>query len=230
MLRNTILVLSCLALLLPSCNDSKSDAPAKSKSPDASKAPKSEKPTTPAPAAAKPAATPAKSAATGGPNPVVVMDTSLGSITIELDAAKAPITVANFLKYVDDGFYAGTVFHRVIKTFMIQGGGFEPGMKEKETRAKIQNEAKNGLKNKRGTIAMARTNAPHSAGAQFFINVVDNAMLDHPRGTGWGYCVFGKVIDGMDAVDKIKDVKVGNKGRFGNVPVEDVMINSAKRK
>ncbi len=163
-------------------------------------------------------------------NPVVVMETSMGTITIELDQAKAPITVENFLKYVDDGFYGGTVFHRVIPTFMIQGGGFTPDLKQKPTRPPIKNEAKNGLKNVRGSIAMARTNDPHSASAQFFINVRDNHGLDYPGQDGWGYAVFGKVIDGMDAVDKIKDVATGQKGRMGDVPVEDVVITSVKRK
>ncbi|HJX18111.1 MAG TPA: peptidylprolyl isomerase [Acidiferrobacterales bacterium] len=154
------------------------------------------------------------------------MTTSLGVIEIELDAGKAPKTVANFLGYVDKGFYNGTIFHRVIPGFMIQGGGMTAGMKEKPAGAKIQNEADNGLKNLAGTLAMARTNDPHSASAQFFINTVDNAFLDH-RGKnpqGWGYAVFGKVTKGMDVVKKIEAVQTGNAGMHQNVPVKDVVI------
>jgi len=158
-------------------------------------------------------------------NPRVVIETSMGKITVELDPAKAPITAENFLKYVDDGFYDGTIFHRVISTFMIQGGGLEPGLKERRAGDPIQNEAANGLKNLRGTLAMARTSAPHSASSQFFINVKDNAFLDYPGQDGWGYCVFGKVIDGMDVADKIKDVPTTG----DDVPVQDVVIVSAKR-
>jgi peptidyl-prolyl cis-trans isomerase B (cyclophilin B) len=159
-------------------------------------------------------------------NPVVVIDTSLGSIRAELFEDKAPTTVKNFLQYVDDKFYDGTTFHRVISKFMIQGGGYEPGMKEKETRAPIKNESDNGLENKRGTLAMARTNVPNSATSQFFINVVDNGFLDKARARdGVGYCVFGKVIDGMDVVDKIKDVRT----RAGDVPVQNVIIKSVRR-
>ena len=164
---------------------------------------------------------PAKSA-----NPNVRMTTSLGVVEIELDAVKAPKTVANFLGYVDKGFYNGTIFHRVIPGFMIQGGGMTAGMKEKPTGAKIQNEADNGLKNLTGTLAMARTNDPHSASAQFFINTVDNASLDH-RGKnpqGWGYAVFGKVTKGMDVVKKIEAVQTSNAGMHQNVPVKDVVI------
>ena len=164
---------------------------------------------------------PAKSA-----NPNVRMTTSLGVIEIELDAVKASKTVANFLGYVDKGFYNGTIFHRVIPGFMIQGGGMSPGMKEKPTGTKIQNEADNGLKNLTGTLAMARTNDPHSASAQFFVNTVDNAFLDH-RGKnpqGWGYAVFGKVTKGMDVVKKIEAVQTGNAGMHQNVPVKDVVI------
>jgi peptidyl-prolyl cis-trans isomerase B (cyclophilin B) len=158
-------------------------------------------------------------------NPVVVMETSLGTIKIELDEEKAPITVKNFLSYVDDKFYDGTIFHRVISNFMIQGGGFEPGMKEKRTKAAIKNESPNGLSNVRGTIAMARTNALDSATAQFYINVVDNSRgLDRPR-----YCVFGKVIDGMDVVDKIKEVRTGERGGHEDVPIDDVIIKSVRR-
>jgi peptidyl-prolyl cis-trans isomerase B (cyclophilin B) len=160
----------------------------------------------------------------------VKLTTNHGAITIELDAAKAPATVENFLSYVRSGFYANTVFHRVIDGFMIQGGGFEPGMKQKPTQAPIKNEAQNGLKNDRYTIAMARTNDPHSATAQFFINIKDNDFLNHsaPNAQGWGYCVFGKVTDGTDVVDKIKGVKTGSKGFHQDVPAEDVVIEKAE--
>jgi peptidyl-prolyl cis-trans isomerase B (cyclophilin B) len=160
----------------------------------------------------------------------VKLTTDHGAITIELDAAKAPATVENFLSYVRSGFYANTVFHRVIDGFMIQGGGFEPGMKQKPTQAPIKNEAQNGLKNDRYTIAMARTNDPHSATAQFFINIKDNDFLNHsaPNAQGWGYCVFGKVTDGTDVVDKIKGVKTGSKGFHQDVPAEDVVIEKAE--
>ena len=157
-------------------------------------------------------------------NPVVVMETSLGTIKIELDEQKAPITVKNFLSYVDDKFYDGTIFHRVIRDFMVQGGGFEPGLKQKRTKAPIKNESGNGLSNARGSIAMARTNDLNSATAQFFINVVDNSRLDPAR-----YCVFGKVIDGMDVVDKIRDVSTTRKADFADVPQEDVVIKSTRR-
>jgi len=160
--------------------------------------------------------------------PKVEMQTSLGAIVIELDQEKAPATVKNFLAYANDGFYNGTVFHRVIYGFMIQGGGFTPDMAQKETKAPIQNEAKNGLKNARGTIAMARTQDPHSATAQFFINHADNMPLDYPSRDGWGYAVFGKVTAGMDIVDKIAQVKTGNRGFHQNVPVEPVVIKSVK--
>lgn len=161
---------------------------------------------------------------------MVKLNTNHGTIVLELDAAKAPNTVANFLEYAKDGFYNGTIFHRVINGFMIQGGGMEPGMAEKQTRAPIQNEANNGLPNARGTIAMARTPDPHSATAQFFINVADNDFLNFRAETpdGWGYCVFGKVTDGMDVVDKIKGVDTGNKGYHQDVPVEDVVIESVE--
>ena len=152
-----------------------------------------------------------------------------GVITLELDAAKAPKTVANFLSYVNKGHYANTVFHRVIPGFMVQGGGFEPGMKQKPTDGEIENEANNGLKNDNYTVAMARTNAPHSASSQFFINVADNGFLNHtaPTASGWGYAVFGKVVAGMDVVDKIKAVKTGRKGFHDDVPMEDVIIQKA---
>ncbi|MBL8437268.1 MAG: peptidyl-prolyl cis-trans isomerase [Zoogloeaceae bacterium] len=158
----------------------------------------------------------------------VKLTTNHGAITLELDAEKAPETVKNFLAYVEAGHYDNTIFHRVIKGFMIQGGGFEPGMKQKETQAPIQNEAKNGLKNTAGTIAMARTQAPHSATAQFFINVSDNDFLDYPGQDGWGYCVFGKVTEGMDVVNAIKGVRTGSKGFHQDVPVEDVVIQKAE--
>ena len=152
-----------------------------------------------------------------------------GVITLELDAAKAPKTVANFLNYVNKGHYANTVFHRVIPGFMVQGGGFEPGMKQKPTDGEIENEANNGLKNDNYTVAMARTNAPHSASSQFFINVADNGFLNHtaPNASGWGYAVFGKVVGGADVVDKIKAVKTGRKGFHDDVPMEDVIIQKA---
>ncbi len=161
---------------------------------------------------------------------MINLHTNHGTISLELDAEKAPATVANFLEYVRAGHYDNTVFHRVIDGFMIQGGGFEPGMSQKPTNAPIQNEAANGLKNDRYTIAMARTGDPHSATAQFFINVKDNAFLNHsaPSGQGWGYCVFGKVVEGMDVVDKIKGVKTGSKGFHQDVPVEDVIIQKAE--
>lgn len=152
-----------------------------------------------------------------------------GVITLELDAAKAPKTVANFLSYVNKGHYANTVFHRVIPGFMVQGGGFEVGMKQKPTDAEIENEASNGLKNDNYTVAMARTNAPHSASSQFFINVADNGFLNHtaPSASGWGYAVFGKVVAGTEVVDKIKAVKTGRKGFHDDVPLEDVVIEKA---
>lgn len=158
----------------------------------------------------------------------VILNTNHGDITIELDAEKAPKTVANFLEYVQAGFYDGTIFHRVIKNFMIQGGGFEAGMKQKQTNDPIENEAKNGLKNDKYTIAMARTSDPHSATAQFFINVTDgNGFLDYPGQDGWGYCVFGKVSAGTEVVDKIKSVPTTRKGMHGDVPAEDVVIIKA---
>jgi peptidyl-prolyl cis-trans isomerase B (cyclophilin B) len=161
---------------------------------------------------------------------MVKLNTNHGTIVLELDADKAPKTVANFLQYAKDGFYDGTIFHRVINGFMIQGGGMQPGMVEKQTRDSIQNEADNGLTNTRGTIAMARTPDPHSASAQFFINVADNDFLNFrtPTQDGWGYCVFGKVVEGMDVADKIKGVQTGNKGYHQDVPVEDVVIESVE--
>ena len=177
---------------------------------------------------------------------MVKLHTSHGTITLELDAARAPKTVENFLAYVRSGHYDNTVFHRVIDGFMIQGGGFEPGMRQKPTRAQIENEAANGLKNERYSVAMARTSDPHSASAQFFINVKDNGFLNHcaqffinvkdngflnhsaPTPQGWGYCVFGKVVEGMDVVDKIKGVKTGSRGGHQDVPAEDVVLERAE--
>ena len=158
----------------------------------------------------------------------VVLTTNHGKITIELDADKAPKTVENFLNYVKAGHYDGTIFHRVINGFMIQGGGFEPGMKQKETGEPIENEAANGLTNDQYTIAMARTSDPHSATAQFFINVKDNDFLNYDGPNNWGYCVFGKVSDGTDVVDAIRKVRTGSKGFHGDVPVEDVIIEKAQ--
>lgn len=161
--------------------------------------------------------------------PQVLLKTSLGEITITLDEAKAPDTVANFLSYVDEGFYAGTIFHRVIPNFMIQGGGLTADMAKKATRAPVMNEAKNGLKNVRGSIAMARTGEPHSATAQFFINHRDNTNLDYPSFDGWGYAVFGQVTAGMDVVDAIADVPTGVRDGRGDVPRETVTIESITR-
>ncbi|MBX2847687.1 MAG: peptidyl-prolyl cis-trans isomerase [Acidiferrobacterales bacterium] len=159
---------------------------------------------------------------------MVNIKTNHGDITLELDAENAPLTVQNFLSYVENGHYNGTIFHRVINNFMIQGGGFEPGMQQKEVGAPIPNEANNGLTNDIYTVAMARTSDPHSATAQFFINVKDNDFLNFSSETqqGWGYAVFAKVTDGTDVVDKIKAVETGQNGPFGDVPVEDVVIES----
>lgn len=159
---------------------------------------------------------------------MVKLHTSLGTITLQLDAEKAPITVKNFLDYVNSGFFSNTIFHRVIPNFMIQGGGFESGMKQKATKDQIKNEAANGLKNDKYTIAMARTNDPHSATAQFFINTKSNGFLDYPGQDGWGYCVFGKVVEGMDVVDKIGNVKTGFKAGHQDVPETDVVITKAE--
>ena len=159
----------------------------------------------------------------------VQMDTSKGVLRIELDDAKAPESVANFLRYVNAGHYDGTVFHRVIKGFMVQGGGFEPGMKQKPTAAPIRNEAGNGLKNRRYTLAMARTGDPHSASAQFFVNTVDNDFLDFKSESpqGWGYAVFGRVVEGTEVIDAIESVRTGRKGFHDDVPLEDVRIERA---
>lgn len=163
-------------------------------------------------------------------SPRVKLQTNHGDMVITLDAAKAPKTVENFLTYVREGFYNGTIFHRVMDGFMIQGGGFEPGMKQKTTHAAVENEANNGLKNDKYTVAMARTNDPHSATAQFFINVANNDFLNHtsPTAQGWGYAVFGKITEGTDIADKIKGVKTGNSGFHQNVPAEDVIIEKAE--
>ena len=179
--------------------------------------------------------TPSTSSTTEGNNPMstsprVKLQTNQGDIVITLDAEKAPKTVENFLGYVKDGFYNGTIFHRVIDGFMVQGGGFESGLKQKPTKAPIENEANNGLKNDKYTLAMARTSDPHSATAQFFINVANNDFLNFtaPTPNGWGYAVFGKVTEGTEVVDKIKGVKTGNSGFHQNVPTEDVVIEKAE--
>lgn len=160
---------------------------------------------------------------------MVKLSTNFGDITLELNAEKAPITVANFLKYVEDGFYDGLIFHRVIDGFMVQGGGFDANMKQKSTSEPIKNEANNGLSNDRYTIAMARTSIPDSASSQFFINVADNGFLNHtaPTPSGWGYCVFGKVVEGMDVIDKIKSVKTTSRAGHQDVPVDPVVIQQA---
>lgn len=159
---------------------------------------------------------------------MITLHTNLGDIKIELDTVNTPITAQNFLDYAKSGFYNGVIFHRVIKNFMVQGGGFEPGMKQKTTRAPIVNEADKGSKNKRGSIAMARTSDPHSASAQFFINVVDNDFLNHAgkNPQAWGYCVFGQVVEGMDIVDKIRQVPTGSRAGHQDVPNDDVLIES----
>ena len=161
---------------------------------------------------------------------MVKIKTNYGELSLELDAEKAPITVANFLEYVQSGFFNNTLFHRVIDSFMVQGGGFEPGMNQKPTRATIKNEADNGLKNDIYTVAMARTSDPNSATAQFFINASNNDFLNYtsPTPQGWGYCVFGKVVEGQDVIDKIRKVRTGSKGGHQDVPLEDVVIESAE--
>ena len=172
---------------------------------------------------------PANQPPVAGPDPVVKLETSMGDIVVRLDRRKAPVTTENFLQYVKSGHYNGTIFHRVIKDFMIQGGGMNAEMKEKETRAPIKNEANNGLRNVRGTIAMARTMNPHSATAQFFINTVDNPFLNFTSATGqgWGYAVFGKVIQGEDVVNKIRMVPTGSRGMHDDVPLSPVVIKKA---
>ena len=158
----------------------------------------------------------------------VQLTTNHGVIKLELEADKAPKTVENFLNYVKAGHYDGTIFHRVIDNFMIQGGGFEPGMKQKPTNAPVENEAKNGLKNEAYPVAMARTSDPHSASAQFFINVKNNSFLDYPGQDGWGYCVFGKVVEGQDVVDRIRAVQTTRSGMFSDVPAQNVVIEKAE--
>lgn len=158
----------------------------------------------------------------------VLMTTNKGNITVELDEQKAPKTVANFLDYVHKGHFANTIFHRVIKDFMIQGGGFDPGMTQKAADQTVENEAKNGLKNDKYTIAMARTSAPHSASAQFFINTKNNSFLDYPGQDGWGYAVFGKVTSGIEVVDEINGVKTSRSGMHSDVPVEPVVIEKVE--
>ena len=159
---------------------------------------------------------------------MIKFTTNHGDILIELNEEKAPLSCENFKQYVTDGHYDGTIFHRVIKGFMIQGGGFIPDMTQKATRENIENEAKNGLSNKRGTLAMARTMEPHSASSQFFINLKDNNFLDYPGQDGWGYCVFGEVTEGMDVVDSIEQVTTGNTGGHGDVPEEPVVVEKAE--
>jgi len=170
--------------------------------------------------------------ATDDPSPRVILETTAGDVTLELDRARAPETVANFLEYVEDGFYDGTLFHRVIEGFMVQGGGFTADLMKKSTRAPVRNEADNGLSNRRYTIAMARTSEPHSATAQFFINHVDNTMLDHSGKTprGWGYTVFGRVVEGQDTIDAIAETPTGSAGPFGSdVPRTSILIETARR-
>lgn len=174
------------------------------------------------------AATDSKPSAQKGKHSMVKLYTNYGVITIELNAEKAPASVKNFLDYAGSGFYNGTIFHRVIDGFMIQGGGFEPGLRQKKTNAPIQNEAANGLKNDMYTVAMARTGDPHSATAQFFINVNDNDFLNYPGQDGWGYAVFGKVVEGKEIVDAIRQVKTGDRSGFQNVPLEDVVITKVE--
>ena len=158
---------------------------------------------------------------------MIIFETNMGNIHISVDADKAPISAQNFIDYVNDGFYDNTIFHRVIKNFMIQGGGFNEDMSQKSTKAEIENEANNGLKNAKYTLAMARTNAPHSASSQFFINTSDNSFLDYPAQDGWGYCVFGEVTEGQDVVDKIGLVATGNQGGHADVPNDAVIVTKA---
>jgi len=174
------------------------------------------------------AAQPSYSSPNEGKSPMVKLHTNHGIITLKLDAEKAPNTVKNFIEYVNSGFYANTIFHRVMGNFMIQGGGFEPGMHQKKPNSPIKNEAKNGLKNDNYTVAMARTGDPHSATAQFFINVKDNDFLNYPGQDGWGYCVFGEVTDGKEVVDAIRGVKTGTSAGHQDVPLEDVIITKAE--
>jgi Peptidyl-prolyl cis-trans isomerase (rotamase) - cyclophilin family len=158
---------------------------------------------------------------------MIILETNMGEIHINVDAEKAPITAKNFTDYVEDGFFDGTIFHRVIPNFMVQGGGMMEDMQQKPTKANIENEAKNGLKNVKYSVSMARTAAPHSASSQFFINAKDNSFLDYPGQDGWGYCVFGEVVEGFDVVDKINEVSTGNKGGHGDVPNDSVIVTKA---
>ncbi|WP_137221591.1 peptidylprolyl isomerase [Shewanella sp. MEBiC00475] len=163
---------------------------------------------------------------------MITLHTNLGDITLQLNEEKAPITAANFMQYVEDGFFDGTIFHRVIDGFMIQGGGFTKDMSQKSVKASIKNEANNGLSNRKGTVAMARTSDPHSATAQFFVNINDNTFLDFKSETsqGWGYCVFGEVVEGLDIIEKIKNVATGNNGMHQDVPLEAIVIESVSVK
>lgn len=161
---------------------------------------------------------------------MIIFETNVGNIHINVDADKAPISAQNFIDYVNDGFYDDTIFHRVIKNFMVQGGGFTEDMSQKSTKAEIKNEADNGLKNTKYTLAMARTNAPHSASSQFFINTADNGFLDYPAQDGWGYCVFGKVVEGQKVVDKMNALATGNQAGHADVPNDTVVINKAYTK
>ncbi len=235
MLRTLLFALSLAALIaglvwMPGCGSS--DAPPEIVEPEpaAKVAPPPEPEPEPEPEVQEaPPPDPEPAPKPAGP-PKVVMATSHGDMTIELYPERAPETVGNFLQYVDDKFYDGTIFHRVMPRFMIQGGGFEPGMREKPTRAPIENESANGLSNLRYTIAMARTSAPHSATAQFYINHVTNQALDRDQARdGWGYCVFGKVIEGSETVEAIAQVSTGNAGGHANVPTSDVLIESVRR-
>lgn len=158
---------------------------------------------------------------------MIIFETNMGDIHITVDSEKAPISAKNFIDYVESGFFDETIFHRVIKNFMIQGGGFTQDMSQKPTNAEIENEAKNGLKNSKYSLSMARTAAPHSASSQFFINTKDNSFLDYPGQDGWGYCVFGEVVEGFDVVDKINEVSTGNKGGHGDVPNDSVIVTKA---
>jgi peptidyl-prolyl cis-trans isomerase B (cyclophilin B) len=158
---------------------------------------------------------------------MIIFETNMGDIHITVDSEKAPISTKNFTDYVESGFFDETIFHRVIKNFMIQGGGFTQDMMQKSTNAEIENEAKNGLKNSKYSLSMARTAAPHSASSQFFINTKDNSFLDFPGQDGWGYCVFGEVVEGFDVVDKINEVSTGNNGGHGDVPIDSVIVNKA---
>jgi peptidyl-prolyl cis-trans isomerase B (cyclophilin B) len=242
-MRSALVILALASFCLVGCKSQPPASKAEPKAPEAAKPAAKKAPalaTKKAPAPAKPA-TPAvagsagdtaKPAAAAPKGPVKVeIKTNHGTILAELDAAKAPLSVANFLSYVDEKAYDGTIFHRVIKSFMIQGGGFTPDLKKRPTKKPIKNEGANGLKNVKGTLAMARTGAPHSATSQFFINTVDNKFLNHPGQKGWGYTVFGRVTGGMDVVEKIRSVPTGPKGPFAkDCPKQDVVIESIRRK